>query len=399
MSELEHTHSPVQSPAESISIVDLIRANGRFILMFTLIGTLFVGVYSIFMRHTYQSSAKIMAIETKSNPLASIMGGIPAFIGGSTGGSSALSMAEILSSRSNADFIIRSCALDSLEQFRSLSRDEMQSTVIDMLNIDAKRTSGVILIENALQTSLFPSTEEQRRTAELSARICNAAIQGLDIANQEKSTSTARKTRKYIERVLAANHLKLDTLQKSMIAFQTEHHVFTPEKQAEAMVSSGISIGTELAKAETELRLMREQFQAHTPIVTALESKVASLREQYLSVQNGGLTSKDRLSIPVDVLPSVSMGYLNLVRDIKILEQVNAYLESQRMQEAIQEERDVPTIQIIDAAVPIYKRSSPARSLMLLVGFVVSAALSVFVLFLRRGFRGMRSVRSASMSD
>lgn len=103
MSELEHTQSPVQSPVESISIVDLIRANGRFILMFTLIGTLFVGVYSIFMRHTYQSSAKIMAIETKSNPLASIMGGIPAFIGGSSGGSLALSMAEILSSRSNSN--------------------------------------------------------------------------------------------------------------------------------------------------------------------------------------------------------------------------------------------------------------------------------------------------------
>jgi uncharacterized protein involved in exopolysaccharide biosynthesis len=177
-----------------------------------------------------------------------------------------------------------------------------------------------------------------------------------------------------------------------MVDFQTEHHVFTPEKQADALVQSSVSIGTELAKAETELRLAREQFQNSTPLINALESKVNTLRSQFADVQNGGLSAGDKLSIPVGVLPDLSMRYLNLVRDIKILEQVNAYLESQRMQEAIQEQRDVPTIQIVDPATPSSKRSAPSRTWMVALGCVVSFIISFFVLFFRRAYRGWKTL-------
>ncbi len=387
--------APLSSETKSepgISVLELIRDNKRFLLAFTLCCTVSSGVYSFFMRHTYQATAKFMATETKTSPLGAMLGGIPAIFGGAAGGStSALSMGEILNSRTNTEFVIKSCGIDQLRAYAGVPQDELVMVLNEQLNVDAKRTSGVIMLEGSLQTGWFPSSEEQRYVAELCAKMCNTAIEGLDKANREKSTSTARKTRKYIERVLAANRTKLDTLQKTMVSYQTEHHIFTPEKQAEAMVASGVSIGTELAKAETELRLAREQYQANTPMIGALQAKVDDLRTRYLSVQNGGLTSSDHLSIPVNVLPSVSMGYLNLVRDIKILEQVNAYLESQRMQEAIQEERDVPTIQVIDPAVAVYKRVSPARTLMLLVSAVVSSLLGVVLLILARAYKGFRT--------
>ncbi|MFM8438363.1 MAG: hypothetical protein ACKOAX_07800, partial [Candidatus Kapaibacterium sp.] len=228
------------------------------------------------MRHTFEAGTKVVANETKSNPMSSLLGGMPAFItGGATGGAgSLLSMAEILQSRTNAEFIIRTCGLDTISPFRDASPEERRLAVLEALTVDTKRTSGVMSVTCALRTSFFPSAAEQQRTAELTARMCNAAIAGLDSANRLKTTSTARKTRLYIERVLATNRIRLDSLQTTMIAYQKEYHIFTPEKQAEALVSSAVTIGTELAKAETELRLGREQFQENTPYVRALESKV-----------------------------------------------------------------------------------------------------------------------------
>ncbi len=400
MSETPEQMSGPTPQTQAVSMLELIRDHFRFLVVFTLAGTVLVGAYSLVMRHTYEASAKIIATETKSSSISAMLSGLPAIISGGAGASSgSQSMSEILSSRTNAEYIISKCHLDTLDAFKNLSPQERVDAVLAILNVDSKRSSGVMVVQADLQTSFFPSSDEQHRTAELSALICNTAIEGLDKENREKSTSTARKTRMYIERVLASNKLKLDSLQTSMIAFQNEHHIFTPEKQAEAMVSSDISIGTELAKAETELRLAREQYQDNTPMVAALESKVAGLRQQYLNVQSGGLSGGDQLTIPIDVLPKISMGYLNLVRDIKILEQVNAYLESQRMQEAIQEEKDVPTIQIIDPAVPLYKRAAPARVLMVIVGCVVSAFLGVFVLIFRRTVQGLRHMLAAPRHD
>ncbi|MFM7775062.1 MAG: GNVR domain-containing protein [Candidatus Kapaibacterium sp.] len=373
----------------NVALASLVREHRRFIVRWTAVCTILIAAFSLVMRHTFEAGTKVVANETKSNPMSSLLGGMPAFItGGATGGAgSLLSMAEILQSRTNAEFIIRTCGLDTISPFRDASPEERRLAVLEALTVDTKRTSGVMSVTCALRTSFFPSAAEQQRTAELAARMCNAAIAGLDSANRLKTTSTARKTRLYIERVLATNRIRLDSLQTTMIAYQKEYHIFTPEKQAEALVSSAVTIGTELAKAETELRLGREQFQENTPYVRALESKVKSLQSQFSAAQNGGVGENDRLSIPVGTLPEISMGYLNLVRDIKILEQVNAYLESQRMQESIQEERDVPTIQVIDPALTPEKRSAPSRVWMVLLGGSISLLSSVLVLVLRQVFK------------
>ncbi len=357
-------------------------------MRFTAVCALLILGYSFVMRQTFEAGAKLVATDTKSNSMSSLLGGIPAFVSGAAGAgsSSALSMVEIIQSRTNADYIIRTCRLDTIWLFRDLTREERQKAVLELMSVDAKRTSGVITVSCLMQSPFLASASEQRLTAEVAARMCNAAIAGLDSANRHKTNSTARKARIYIERVLAANRVKLDTLQKAMIAYQKTYHIYTPETQAEALVTNAISIGTELAKAETELRLGREQFQENTPYVRALQTKVSSLQAQFAQAQNGGIGANDQLSIPVGTLPEISMGYLNLVRDIKILEQVNAYLESQRMQESIQEERDVPTVQVIDPAFAPEKRSSPSRTWMLVLGSVVAALVSIMYVFMRQTF-------------
>jgi uncharacterized protein involved in exopolysaccharide biosynthesis len=71
-----------------------------------------------------------------------------------------------------------------------------------------------------------------------------------------------------------------------------------------------------------------------------------------------------------------------MLRDIKIMEQINAYLQSQRTQEYIQEIRDVPAIQIIEAGIPPRKQISPKRLvfafLTMCAGLVIAFGYSIF---------------------
>lgn len=74
-----------------------------------------------------------------------------------------------------------------------------------------------------------------------------------------------------------------------------------------------------------------------------------------------------------------------MLRDIKIMEQINAYLQSQRTQEYIQEIRDVPAIQIIESGIPARKQSSPKR--------LVFTVLSMFAgLVLTFGYAILKSL-------
>ena len=78
---------------------------------------------------------------------------------------------------------------------------------------------------------------------------------------------------------------------------------------------------------------------------------------------------------------------------------MNAYLESQRMQEAIQEERDLPTIQVVDPAIPPTKRIAPARSLMVMIGSIVSLFGSIVIIILIEILKNWWAVKKQDFKD
>lgn len=374
-----------QPSVDSVVILSLLWSRRKFILLATLCGVALTIGYSFVVPHKYKSYAKIIASDSKASSLATMMSGLPSFITSGSGSTSipVMTVGEILASKTNAQYVINKCGLKEIDPFKSLNADEQIDAVMTAISSDPKRSSGVILLECELKTSYFPTADEGKFVSKLSADMCNAAIEGLDKTNREKNVSTARKTRMYIERVLASNKLKIDSMQNIMVEYQKKHKLLSPENQATAVITNAVGVGTELAKAEVELRLAKEQYQNNTPLIQSLEQKVRTLQEQFSRSQTGGISSSDEVSIPVTQLPGITRDYLNMVRDLKILEQVNAYLETQRMQESIQEERDTPTIQVVDAATPPIKRSSPSRTMMTLLGIIASFVVACGIVLMR----------------
>jgi len=369
----------------TLFLLPLLWNHRKKIILYTLLGTVLIILYSIIAPHSYKSTTKVIANDTKSGGLSALMTGLPAYLSvGSSASIPVLTVNEILTSRSNTEYIIKKCGLDTIEPFSGLSIDERIELVSRIVTSDAKRASGVIILECSISTPYFPSKEQQTYTANLAAKICNTAIEGLDKINREKNTSTARRTRLYIERVLAQNLLKLDSVQNALVNYQKSNKLLVADEQAKSLIASTVEIGTLLAKSELELKLALQEYQNNAPIVTTLQKRVSVLRKQFEDAQNGGSVDSDQLSIPVSKIPGVSKGYFNLLRDVKIMEQMNAYLETQRMQESIQEERDLPTIQIVDMAAPVLKRVAPARTFMVIIGLIVSLLVSILIVILHQ---------------
>lgn len=324
-------------------------------------------VLSLIMPQTYTAECSVMPPTNKSGGggLASLLQSSPITIGlgGSGSNKTALIFKDILTSRTLYEGVVDTLGLVGHELYGDEDRREIVEDLMGNVNISAKRT-GMLVIAASIQTDWFAFGDQPAVAAALSADVANACRMSLDKLNQEKSVSQARLTRRYIERIMASTRIVIDSLQSAMELFQTENKVFALDEQMAAIVNNAVIIGTELAKAELELAMVEHDFHSESPQVDLLEMKVESLREQYSRVQTGGLVTTDGFSIPFEKIPSLSRRYGNLIRDIKIQEQINIYLETQRMQELIQEAKDVPTVVALDDAIVPLKKSSPARMLM-----------------------------------
>jgi len=341
-------------------------------------------VLSLIMPQTFTSITTIMPPDTENRGggLSSLLQNAPISIGldGAGESKSAQVFKEILQSRTLLEGVVDTADLTNNALFEGLERRDIVERLEDDILIDARKTGAISISADASTGWFAIFTDQPGIAAETSAEIANACRMVLDKMNREKSVSRAKQTRAYIERVLEDTKHQIDSLQEAMQTFQQENKVFSLDEQMAAIVDNAVTIGTALAEAEIELALARQDYSQGSPQIEFLEKKIESLKEQYDRVQTGGLVTTDGFSIPFDQVPDLMRRYGNLLRDIEIKEKINAYLETQRLEELIQEAKDVPTVVELDAAIPPRKRSSPARTIMVFFTWLlVTIAFAIWV--------------------
>lgn len=370
------------------NILNLIKSRYLLILKFCFITPILVIGLTFILPYEYKSTATLLPQQESgggglSSFISSLSGmggglGLDA-IGGKSNAQSRV-FADILISKSNINFIIDELRLDTLSNFKKISRDELIEFIQSTLDIKLEK-SGLLSITTTLKTDYLTNYQNERLTALLVSKISNSAIKGLDYHVRTKSTSTARKTKDYLENEILKYKLKLDSINNIYQNFQSENKIIDLEEQGKAIVLQAIELGTELTKVQSELDIALFQQNANSEYVKTLTKQVESLKSQYLQIQRGGITGNDDFSISINKIPELTRKYTAIYRDKKILEQVIVYLETQKFQEAIQAEKDLPVVEPLDKATPPSKRSSPRRSIIFLVSIFVSLVLSLIYLF------------------
>ena len=103
----------------------------------------------------------------------------------------------------------------------------------------------------------------------------------------------------------------------------------------------------------------------------ALRKKLNELQKVYRKFD----IESDDYIVAFSNVPELGMELAKLLRAVKIKNEVYLLLQQQYYRERIQENRDVPTIDILDEAIPPRKHSSPRTIYSTIIG-------SIFVFFL-----------------
>lgn len=359
------------------NIFKLIYLNKKFAVISVFIFVVFVILLSFTVRHQYVASSSLMPPK-KDGGGAGLSSFIQNFTGG--GGLSLGSIGqsdqskvfgEIVKSRTVAEYIIEKMNLKQIEPYSLLSRDKLLKFVYQCLSVDVDK-SGIIYISSSIETGYFPSGTDGKSAAKFAADMANFAVEGLDLVIRNRNMSSARQSKEYVEKEIASYMVKLDSIETRLETFQRENKVFAIDEQTQAIVTQAIEVGSQLAKADLEKNLALLEYSAGSPQYKFYDKQHELLSEQYKKIQKGGLTDNESFTIPLDKVPALIKEYVFLFRERKIIEQVLLYLETQRHQEAIQEKRDVPVVEVLDNALAPEERNSPKRSVMVILGFILA---------------------------
>lgn len=327
------------------------------ILKVTVLSTFFLFLILYFVYPiSFSSAVTVLPPETGTQPgLSSLLSGadFSGMLTGKVGGANAQLYLEIIKSRTASEYVVRK--LNLVNYYNAKSEQEAVERLAADLSAEVSK-EGIIKLSVEVKTPLFARFSSSVDSVSLlSAKIPNTFVEALDKLNREKLISKAKRTRLYLEEQLTITKAQLDSSEIRLMEFQKQNKTISLPDQVKASIESAAKLKSEIVNNEIQLGLLSNNLKEDNEIFVSLKTKLNELKNQYSKLETG---NKDYLLAFKD-MPEVGLQLAGLLRESKINNEVYLLLQQQYYKEKIQENRDLPTIEILDKAIIPLKPKSP----------------------------------------
>jgi len=299
-------------------------------------------------------------------------------------------LVQILSSRTVNERVLQrkfNFKSDKKPLFEILDYDSVEVAlehIADYTSFDAN-DQGIIVVNVTM------------RGRYLSADVANAYVQELDRVNQEKSVSRAKNSRIYIESQLDETGIALKKAAQNLAAFQQNNKAVFLEEQMKSYIQQAAELKGQIIAKEIQIGTMKQTMKMENPLILKARQELEQLRRPYQEMLYGNISTdqtNSEFQLPFMDVPEIGLQLAELTRNLKVQETVWILLNQQYYQAKIEEARNTPTVQVLDAAVPPIKRSFPKRRVLVLISGLLVLILSCFWAFGKEYF-----VRVSKHSD
>lgn len=360
------------------NVIHTILINFKSIFKITIISALVLLFVLLFLYpHSYKAEVVVLPPErsTSMDGLGSLIAGKDLsnlFTANISNASSQLYI-EILKSRTAAVYVLQKLNLQNLYDEKDIY--SAAKKLSEELEIDLNK-EGMIKLSVNVKTNPIPLVFDNiDNKKELAAKLSNTYIEALDKINREKLVSRSRRARIFVEDQLVQTKVKLDSVENALMEFQKKNKTISLPDQLKSAIETAAQIKTEIAKTEVELGLLQYNVNENDRTYLSLKKKLEQLRAQYAKIELG---NQDYFLAFKDV-PALGRELSVLMREVKIQNEVYLLLQQQYYKEKIQENRDLPTVEVLDEAVTPNRKSSPRVIFSTIAGGVFIFLLVSFV--------------------
>lgn len=227
---------------------------------------------------------------------------------------------------------------------------------------------------------------------QLAADIANFYVTNLDVMVARFATTEASRQRSFIAERLAETERDLRRAEEALRQFQEANRAIALQDQAKGAVEAAAMLKGEIMASEVQLEVMRNFATDINPEVVKLKRRIEETKRHLAQMQYGtGWTlpgensnpgeARKEIHVPFAQVPELGLELARLTRDVKVQETVYTLLTQQLEQAKIAQARDMPTVQILDAAVPADRQSKPKITLNVAIAGVTSLLVGIFLAF------------------
>ena len=367
----EHPTEYIEDEINLLDLVLVLLKRKKLIIGIVLVAIAISVTYSLLAPLKFTATARILPPEGSGSSLSGLvgrsagpLGGLAAGILGQKSGPELYN--GILESRTVADTLINKFDLKKL--YKAKYMESVYQKLKSRTKINISRKSGII--------SISVEDEDPKRAAEMA----NAYVDALDQINRKVHISSGHRKRVFLEGRLKKVKEDLARAESNLRAFEEKYKLVSISDQAKAAIEGAAKIKGEIIAAQTELEVLKQFGTEKQNEAVMLKSKIAELQKQLRRIEEGN-PSKDDLFIPFKEMPALGLQLARLMREAKIQEEVFKLITTQYELAKIEEAKDVNTIQVLDWAVPPDKKSSPKRTLIVILSTLVAFFIAVFLAF------------------
>lgn len=186
--------------------------------------------------------------------------------------------------------------------------------------------------------------------------------------------------RQYLEETIAVKERETEDASNALIAFQRKYGVIDLTAQAQQNIQTVAQLQSQIYTKQVELELQRRYLpETDSRIVQArdqieeLGKLVNALKEGSSDFSTGTVSQKQ--------LQTLSLQYLDLQRELQILQGVLGTLKQQLESTKIEEMNTSQTFLVIEKAEVPEQKSVPARRMSAIVATLVAFIIGIFVAF------------------
>jgi capsule polysaccharide export protein KpsE/RkpR len=298
-------------------------------------------------------------------------------LGGLAGGLAAKTPDELYVALLKSDSVQRSLAdrFDLRTRWEIKTYEQLRKAFPKFVRIASDKKSGLISVEIDDTDPKFAADFANAYPAEITKVLGRLAV------------GEAQLRRVFFEQQLKDTKENLVKAEQAFRTMQEKSGVIVLDKQAEAIIGGLASVRAQIMEREVQLKVLRGNATEQNPDVQRLSAELRALRAEAARMESGRGSANGSASpsdIAVGSIPGASIDYIRALRELKLQE---ALLESMIKQYEIaklDEAKEGPALQVVDAALPPDRKSKPQRALIALGAAVAALLLSMAWVVSRR---------------
>lgn len=343
-------------------------------------------VVSFLLPKHYEATVKVVPGE---NTTPGMMG-LPGKLGGSAGSgiSLALDATGLLSSKTPTAFYV--------EILKSRS---VQDRIIDQFNLRArywktgrwyprdyyatrKNLSSFTDIEQEKESNVITMTVTDY-DRNMAAQIANAYVTELNRAAAELNTGEAHRERVFLEARLKQAKQDLDQTALALSQYASKNTIMDPHDEGKAMMDAAARVQGQIIAGQAELTGLQQIYSDDNVRVRTLKARLETLESKLRNMKGKESEAEQAPSAStaypsMTSLPILGYRYSDLYRQTKIQEAIYEFLTQQYETAKIEEAKELPSVRVMDPAVPPERKSSPHRILICCISVLAGMVLTGF---------------------